>query len=300
MQETRTDRTSKRKMPEKTGSADQKKKKKSSAKSSSRRRIPAGGSSEMRFDAPLQEDLDRFQAALDRIVGVDRMRPTIGTLSEKTVHAVVKNYLEPDEDHQEIPLGKYVADIYRDGQVIEIQTRQMGRLKEKLSCFLQEYDVTVVYPVLHRKILIWVDPDSGELSAPRRTGMVGSIYTAFRELYLIRDYLGMEHLQIRLILMDMTEYKLLTGRSKDRKKYGARRFDRIPTALVAEMVFRCPQDYMQLLPSELPEEFTSLDFAREAHIPRDLAANILQILRNLEIIEKIGTRDRSYLYRCRY
>jgi len=44
---------------------------------------------------------------------VDRQRLGIGTLSEKTVHAIFKDYYEPDEDHQEIPIENYVADIYK-------------------------------------------------------------------------------------------------------------------------------------------------------------------------------------------
>ncbi len=242
----------------------------------------------------------RFDAALAKIVGIDRERPTIGTLSEKTVHAVVKNYFEPDEDHQEIPIEKYVADIYRNGEILEVQTRQMGRLRDKLSCFLQNYPVTVVHPVLHRKTLIWVDPETGEMSKPRKTSTIGSVYSAFSELYLIRNFLTHENIRVTLLLMDMTEYKLLNGRSKDRKHYGAERYDRIPTALISQIDLTCPEDYMQLIPENLEEEFTSLDFAREAHIPRSLASNILQVFHMLGIITRIGTRGRAYLYRCTY
>ena len=44
------------------------------------------------------------------------MRQGIGTLSEKTVHAVMKNYYAPDTDMHEIPIENFVADIYT-GQV---------------------------------------------------------------------------------------------------------------------------------------------------------------------------------------
>ena len=43
---------------------------------------------------------DKFKAAKNKIIGVDRQRLGIGTLSEKTVHAILKNYYEPDEDRQ--------------------------------------------------------------------------------------------------------------------------------------------------------------------------------------------------------
>ena len=42
-------------------------------------------------------DQERFNWAREKIVGRDRERNGIGTLSEKTVHAILKNYYAPDE-----------------------------------------------------------------------------------------------------------------------------------------------------------------------------------------------------------
>ena len=53
----------------------------------------------------------RFEQAREKIIGGDRERIGIGTLSEKTLHAILKNFYEPDEDKQEIPIDKFVADI---------------------------------------------------------------------------------------------------------------------------------------------------------------------------------------------
>ena len=41
----------------------------------------------------------------------------------------------------------YVADIYKDGEIIEIQTRQFNRMRGKLQAFLPLYPVTIVYPI---------------------------------------------------------------------------------------------------------------------------------------------------------
>ena len=55
---------------------------------------------------------ERFQKALDAIVRPgDRERHGIGMQKEKTLHAVLKAYEDPDEDHHEIPIGNYIADI---------------------------------------------------------------------------------------------------------------------------------------------------------------------------------------------
>mgnify|MGYP000479610337 FL=1 len=52
-----------------------------------------------------------FENTRDKIVGIQRERQGIGTLSEKTVHAVLKNYYAPDTDMHEIPIENFVADI---------------------------------------------------------------------------------------------------------------------------------------------------------------------------------------------
>ena len=57
---------------------------------------------------------ERFLGAREKIIGKRRDRHGIGTLSEKTVHAVLKYYYAPDEDMHEIPIEGYVADIYTD------------------------------------------------------------------------------------------------------------------------------------------------------------------------------------------
>ena len=54
----------------------------------------------------------RFEQAREKIIGSDRERIGIGTLSEKTLHAILKNFYEPDEDKQEIPVDRFVADIF--------------------------------------------------------------------------------------------------------------------------------------------------------------------------------------------
>lgn len=119
-------------------------------------------------------DKKAFEEAKRKIIGIDRQRLGIGTLSEKTVHAILKNYYEPDEDRQEIPIENYVADIFAGGEIIEIQTRQFDKLRGKLSAFLPLYPVTIVYPIPREKWIIWIDEETGELSGKRKSPLKGS------------------------------------------------------------------------------------------------------------------------------
>lgn len=237
----------------------------------------------------------RFEAARDKIIGKNRVRQGIGTLSEKTMHAVLKHYYAPDEDMHEIPIENYVADIYTGAEIIEIQTRSMDRMRKKLEAFLPLYPVTIVYPIPREKWLYWIDEETGEVSQKRKSPKKGNPYQAFIELYKIRPFLGNPNLRLRLALIDMEEYRLLNGWSRDKKK-GSERFDRIPTEFFEEVCIDCIRDYMQLIPYELSEQFTVKDFAKCAKIPGRLAGTVLLILHDLELVRRVGKSGNSYIY----
>ena len=243
-------------------------------------------------------DKKAFEAAKRKVIGIDRQRLGIGTLAEKSLHAILKNYYEPNEDRQEIPIENYVADIFADGEIIEIQTRQFDKMRGKLAAFLPLYPVTIVYPIPHEKWLIWIDEESGSLSKKRKSPRKGNPYLVFPELYKIKAYLKAPNPRLRLVLLDVEEYKLLNGWSKDRKK-GASRYDRIPTELVREIELDCPQDFLQFVPFELEGAFTSKEFAAAARIPLSLAQTVLNILYHVEAVARVGKRGRLYLYEAK-
>lgn len=237
----------------------------------------------------------RFEQAKNRIIGVNRKRQGIGTLSEKTVHAVLKNYYAPDTDMHEIPIEGFVSDIYTGSEIIEIQTRSFNAMRRKLEAFLPIYPVTIVYPIPHIKWLSWIDEQTGETSPMRKSPKKGNASQAFMELYKIRPFLTDSNLKFRFALIDMEEYRLLNGWSRDKKK-GSDRYDRIPCKFVEEVCIDCREDYMQFIPYDIKEPFTTKEFAQCAKIPVRLAQTMLLILSDLSIVERTGKQGRSYLY----
>ncbi len=238
-----------------------------------------------------------FNQAIDKIVHKERERYGIGTLSEKTLHAVVKNYMEPDEDYHEVPLEGYVADIFRDDEVVEIQTAHFNVLRRKLDKFLPLYKVTIVYPIPATKWVIWVDPETGEEVSRRKSPKRGSQYQAFRELYRIKTYLGHPNLNVLFLFIDVEETKILDGWSRDKKR-GATKYDRIPLGLVDEMLFERVEDYRMMIPAEL-SEFTSKEYAKVAKIPVSHAQTALNIFYYLNVVERVGKRGNSFVYEVR-
>lgn len=247
------------------------------------------------YETSEYEDYEAFVNAKDKIIGKAHNNKGIGTLSEKTLHAVLKLYYEPDEDKHEVAMSGYYADIYNDKGIIEIQTRQLNKLRDKLSVFLQDYHVTVVYPLPFNKWLSWVNPDNGEVQGRRKSPRHFTEYDAFYELYKIKSYLKNPNLSINLVLMDMEEYKLLNGWSYDKKR-GSTRYDRVPVGIRRIVKFDRIEDYMQLVPADLKEDFTVKDFAMAAGVSVEASRYTLNILNYLEIVKCTGRVKNGYVY----
>lgn len=237
----------------------------------------------------------KFEEAKNKVIGLQRQRQGIGTYQEKTVHAVFKHYYAPDVEMHEIPIGNFVADIYTGDEIIEIQTSQLNRMRDKLACFLAQYPVTVVHPIPYRKWLRWIDEETGECSSRHKSPVTGSVYRAFGELYKIKEYLRHENLRLCFPLVDMEEYRLLNGWSLDKKR-GSERYDRIPVALAEEVWIRCREDYRQLVPCELEEPFTSGDFGKAARLRQKDAGVVLNILLHVDTVIRTGKKGHSYTY----
>ncbi len=247
------------------------------------------------YETSEYEDYEAFVNAKDKIIGKAHNNKGIGTLSEKTLHAVLKLYYEPDEDKHEVAMSGYYADIYNDKGIMEIQTRQLNKLRDKLSVFLQDYHVTVVYPLPFNKWLSWVNPDNGEVQGRRKSPRHFTEYDAFYELYKIKSYLKNPNLSINLVLMDMEEYKLLNGWSYDKKR-GSTRYDRVPVGIRRIVKFDRIEDYMQLVPADLKEDFTVKDFAMAAGVSVEASRYTLNILNYLEIVKRTGRVKNGYVY----
>ncbi len=220
----------------------------------------------------------------------------IGTLSEKSVHAVLKAYYAPDARMREISIAGCVADIYTGTEILEIQSRDFARLRPKLERFLPICPVTVVYPVASRKKVFWIDPESGELSGGRISPAKGTVYHIFPELYRLKPDLRDPRLHFRVALLEVEEYRLLDDPGKNRKK-GSVRYDRIPVDFLGELRLDSLQDYRNMIPDRLPDPFTNAEFAGAAGIPRKLSQTALYLLRYLELLERVGKRGNAYLYR---
>lgn len=238
---------------------------------------------------------EAFRRALDEVLYGRQLDGGVGVLGEKTLHAVLKRCYEPYEGSREVKLGRFIADVFSEDGVVEIQTGGFYPLVPKLAEFLEVTPVTIVAPIARRKRLIWVDRSTGAAEPPKPSPRRGCPCEIFRELRWIERFLVHPNLRIHLILLDLDEYREFHGYRKNGTRRRGERLDRVPTALVEQIRLERPEDYARLCPADLPERFGSAEFAAAAHIDRSTAQTALRILANLGVLAR-DTSTRPYTY----
>ncbi len=236
-----------------------------------------------------------FEQACGKVLNSESKPNGIGTLGEKTLHAVIKNYFEPDPAKHEIKIGSYIADIVNDQGILEVQTRQFNKLRNKLEVFLSVSDVTVIYPVAHTKWLIWIDEQTGETTKKRKSPKTGQPYDILFELYKIKNFLPNPRLKLCIVLLDVEEYRFLNGWSQDKKK-GSSRYERIPTGLIDEVSINNRNDYSKLIPEGPAKPFTSKEFAKSAGLSLSTSQAALNVLNFVGAVTRTGKIGNRYVY----
>ncbi|MBR5817248.1 MAG: hypothetical protein IKY62_01245 [Clostridia bacterium] len=243
----------------------------------------------------IDTDSDRFAYARKKILAEERIRDGIGTLSEKTLHKILKHYIEPNAVYHEVDYLGSVADIKNGQGIFEIQTRGYDRLLPKLKKLLPESKVTVVCPLAAEKHLSWIDEKTGESTQPRRSNKRENIFDAFKMLFGIREVITHENLSVRIVYMSVDDLRSLNGYGKDKKHYSTR-IDRIPREIFLEIELSSPKDYVSLLPEALPREFVASELSAQIKRTSRYTFYVLKLLEAVGAVRAIGKRGRATLY----
>ena len=72
--------------------------------------------------------------------------------------------------------------------------------------------------------------------------------------------------------------------------------DRRLLDIVDRVTFESPEDLLEILPSTLPQKFTTSDLTRESGIRPNIAQKMAYCLREMGVIEAVGKSGRALLY----
>lgn len=240
-------------------------------------------------------DEKRFFEAYLRVTGSEKERVGIGRLSEKSLHSILKCYLEPREELHEVTYLGCVLDVKNEEGIIEVQTGSFTPIIPKIKKLLPHSKLTLVHPIIAEKTLIWIDKETGELTEPKKSPKKGKFSDALPELSKLSGLLFSEGFTVKLMLLSADEYKYLDGYGKDRKKR-ATKVEKIPKRLIGEFDIKTKSDLNSILPP-LPATFTSADFNKATGLRRRKAFYSLKLLLREGVIEQCGKVRNAFLYR---
>lgn len=237
------------------------------------------------FSAPAPE---RFAYALENFA---KTQSSIGTYNERSMHAFLKQYIEPDTNCHEVPVGRFVADICNGEEIAEIQTSQVYRMRDKLSHFLEHSRVTLVCPLIRRHYTAKYHPETGEFLSVRLTPRRGCPQDIAASLSPIRDLLPHENLRVWVPYLDVTDLRPFTEKGKRGKKT-----DTIPRELVDAWYFTAPCDLLMLLPENLAEGFSTKDVALAARCRLESAQSLMTLLHHFELVTRTRQGSKGFAY----
>lgn len=220
----------------------------------------------------------------------------IGTITESSLHAAMKNvYALPGDRIEEPVLGCYV-DILRPGEIVEIQTGNFDSLHRKLATLLPSNRVRVVLPVALERHIIRIAKD-GSIISRRRSPKKGRVEDLFNELIRIPAFLNHPNLIIEIAWVNDEIHWVDDGKGSWRRKHWSIK-DRVLVKFLSAQSFSAQEEYAKLIPSALNEKFTSRQFARASQLPIRQAARMLYCFRAMGLVEVIGRQGNAYVYRC--
>lgn len=222
--------------------------------------------------------------------------PGIGLLNEKALHASLKQWYARPGDRFEVPVDGFVIDIVRDDLLIEIQTCNFSAIKTKLTKLARTHQVRLIYPIVQEKWIVRLANDTGGGATRRRSPKRGRLEDLFWELVSIPQLLSNPNFSLEVLLIRQEEVRRYERKRRWRRKGWVIEGRRLLEVL-DQRSFGHSADWLGFLPDGL-ESFTTRDLATGMNTRRELAQKMAYCLREARMIELIGKRERSNLYRA--
>jgi len=219
----------------------------------------------------------------------------IGTLGEKSLHSALKDWYSQPGDLLETQVDGFHIDLIRHNLLIEIQTANFSSLRRKLNTLIEKHPLRLIFPIAQKKWIVRLAADGvtqlGRWKSPKK----GNVFHLFQELVSIPDLIKDRKFSLEVLLIQEEEVRCDDGTGSWRRK-GLSIIDHRLIEVLSRHIFKEPSDFSGLIPTDLPEPFSTQELGESIDQPRWLAQKMAYCLRNMGIIEIVGKNGNSLLY----
>jgi hypothetical protein len=217
----------------------------------------------------------------------------IGTLTEQSLHAGIKQWLAKPGDTFEHQLEGYQIDIVRGDLLIEIQTRNFTAIKTKLSRLLETRKVLLVHPIAQTKWIIR-KTKRGRVLSKRKSPRKGRLEHLFNELLYIPQIAVHPNLSVMVLLTHEEEIWRDDGKGSWTRKHWSIA-DRRLIKVVDSISLNGQEDFLKLIPIGLETPFNHAQLARAIEAPVWMSTRMSYCLRKMGYLQTVGKQGRALL-----
>lgn len=214
--------------------------------------------------------------------------------NEFSLHASLKTWFSEPGDRFEVKVGRYIADILRGNEIIEIQTRNFSSIKWKLNALAKKHPVTLIHPIASERWLVYMAPD-GSLNERRKSPKRGEPADIFEELVYIPELINHHNFTLKIAMIKEEEIRKRDGMGAWRRK-GISIKDRRLLDVGDVSEFHHCQDFLRFIPVELDDPFTNKQLANALDISLNEATRMTWCLRKMEALRVMGKNRNQHLH----
>lgn len=219
----------------------------------------------------------------------------INIQNERSLHAALKRWYAQPDDRFEVPLGGFVIDLVRGEQLVEIQTRNFTAIRQKLQTLVATHRVHLLHPVTFEKWVLQADATGTKVASRRKSPFRGQLTDVFEELVRIPELLKHANFTIEFPVIREEEVRCRDGKgSKHRKRVSIK--DRRLLDVISSHRFENSADFLQFIPTDLPQPFTNKSLATALGLPLHRCRQITYCLCKMGALAVVGKNRNELLF----
>lgn len=222
--------------------------------------------------------------------------PGIGLYAERGLHAALKAvYASRPGARLEVRVAGKVVDVVLPDEFVEVQTRNIGAISDKILHLACIKPVRIVHPIVVETIIERIDPGDHSLASTRKAKTRRDFYSVFDELVHAPLVIASPNVRFDVVLVRVRELRVRDGSGSWRKR-GDRVLSRDLAGIITTTSLDTRADWLALIPATLaaPYESAALGSALEISVQR--ARKVLYSFARAGLLREAGKTGNRKLY----
>ncbi|MBN2875458.1 MAG: hypothetical protein JXM71_10225 [Spirochaetales bacterium] len=222
--------------------------------------------------------------------------PGIGLYAERGLHASLKAlYAARAGARLEAAIAGKIVDVVLPDELVEVQTRHIGAIVEKVLHLACVMPVRIVHPIVVQTEIQRIDPADGSVASVRSAKTRRDVYSLFDELVYATLLVASPNVRFDVVLVRARELRVRDGTGSWRRK-GDHVLSRDLLDVVATTSFDTRDDWLRLLPANLADPCDSAMLGAALGIHASRARKILYAYSKAGLLVEAGIASRRKLY----